>query len=242
MASLGFKSNTGLRRKKNEDSLFVMPEEKVYIIADGVGGSSSGEIASGVAVTYLADKFRKYPINEDENDKEFIERVYDYVEGANSKIWQMASKDRKLKGMATTLVLLCFKKDTGYIYNVGDSRAYYYRDNVLDQITEDHSYVNSLLKMGAITEEEANNHEGSHMITKALGADPTVEPDLFTIKVQKDDVILLCTDGLYDEVSNEGIVRLINENDRMNNLAQELVEEANRSGGNDNITVICVKI
>ncbi len=242
MVSLGFKSNTGLRRKKNEDSLFVMPKEEVYVIADGVGGSNSGEVASGVAVTYIAEQIKKKPMDSFRTEKAGIMHIFNCIEGANQKICQMAAKDPKLKGMATTLVLLTFRDNKGYVFNIGDSRAYIYKNKEMMQITEDHSYVNSLVKMGAITEEEAKTHEGGHMITKALGADEKVEPDLFTIDVEKGDVIILCTDGLYDEVSNEKIVSLIEKSEGMSSLAQELVEEANISGGSDNITVVCVKI
>ena len=242
MANLGFKTNAGLKRPKNEDALFVMPRENIYIIADGVGGSNSGEVASSVAVTYLADRFKKENIDLIEDERNTILKIFDCIEGANKNIAQMAETAPHLQGMATTLVVLFFKDGKGYVFNVGDSRAYIYRNSILEQITEDHSYVNSLLKMGAITEEEAIGHEGGHMITKALGADKKVEPDLFTIDICKDDIILLCTDGLYDEISDDGITKLIAGNEGMPALAQELVEEANRAGGNDNITVVCVKI
>ncbi len=242
MVSLGFKSNTGLRRSKNEDALFVMPKEDVYVVADGVGGSNSGEVASKVAVTHIAELIKENPINTLNTDGEVAKQVLTYIESANEKIVKMGEENIKLKGMATTLVVLAFKGSRGYIFNVGDSRAYIYKNNQLAQITEDHSYVNSLVKMGVITEEEGVNHEGGHMITRAIGADVDVEPDLFIVDIEEEDVIILCTDGLYDEVSEDVMVKLIEENDSMSNLAEELVEEANRAGGNDNITVVCVKI
>ncbi len=242
MVSLGFKSNTGLKRIKNEDALFVMPKEDVYLIADGVGGSSSGEVASGAVVTHIAELIKENPIAKQSKDSEIAKQILDYIESANKKIIQMGEEAPKLKGMATTLIVLAFNGSKGYIFNVGDSRAYVYKNKELKQITEDHSYVNSLVKMGVITEEEGVNHEGGHMITRAIGADIEVEPDLFMIDIEEGDIILLCTDGLYDEISKELMIELIEENDSMANLAEELVEEANRAGGNDNITVVCVKI
>ncbi len=243
MTSVGFKSNPGRKRDKNEDSLFVMPKENLYIVADGVGGSNCGEVASGTAVTYMAEYAKEKAFDEIEIDSEISVELYKCLSEANRKIFFMAKENEKMKGMATTLVAAVIKKKKAYVLNIGDSRAYIYRGtDELEQITEDHSYVNSLVKMGVITEDEAKDHKSGHMITRALGTDEIVEPDLFRVDINEGDIIILCTDGLYDEVSNDRIIELINKYETMPELASELVEAANKAGGNDNITVICLRV
>ncbi len=144
--------------------------------------------------------------------------------------------------MATTLVLAYINRRRAYVVNIGDSRAYLMRDNQLTQITEDHTYVNTLLKTGAITEEDAKSHEKKHIITRALGGDSAVEPDIFEVKLIKDDILLLCTDGLHGEVADDNICEILSSGNPMSEICNMLITKANRSGGNDNITVVCVKI
>jgi len=144
--------------------------------------------------------------------------------------------------MATTAVLCYLRSGWAYIVNVGDSRAYLVRDGVLRQATEDHTYINEMLKQGMITEEEAAKRPDKNMITRAIGGEKSVRPDFFQFEISSGDVIILCTDGLYGEVEEPRIASLAVQNKSMHGLAGKLVEEANRCGGKDNISVICIKV
>jgi protein phosphatase len=126
--------------------------------------------------------------------------------------------------------------------NVGDSRAYLYRNEVLTQITEDHTYVNALIRKGIITKEEAQFHEKKNIITKAIGGEASTTPDFFCVSVIEDDVLVLCTDGLHGEVADDIICKIISAGDSMPETCSNLVNKANQCGGRDNITVVCLKI
>ena len=153
----------------------------------------------------------------------------------------MARKYEQNKGMATTLALLYAKGGMAYIGNIGDSRVYLYRDNELVQLTEDHTYVNTLVKAGILTEEQASVDKRKNIITKAIGADSTVEPDFFQVNIMKDDIFILCSDGLYDEISENELINILKLDLSMSETCDKLVELANENGGNDNITVIGLK-
>ena len=146
------------------------------------------------------------------------------------------------RGMATTLIILYIEKNMAHVLNVGDSRVYLIRNGVMNQITEDHTFVNTLVKRGIISEAEAKTHPDRNMITKAIGADRTIEPDFYTFGIKENDVILMCTDGLYNEVSSETIIAMASEENDMRKLCSDLVDRANSHGGGDNITVVSVKI
>lgn len=238
---VGFKSDTGKRRSNNEDACFVLLSENVYMVADGVGGGNAGEIASRTTVSEMANYITKNPIGNATNKYAIVNYFQDCIDQINKKIFEMARKYEQNKGMATTLALLYAKGGMAYIGNVGDSRVYLYRDNEIVQLTEDHTYVNTLVKAGILTEEQAECHNKKNVITKAVGADMTVEPDFFQVNIMKDDVFILCTDGLYDEVSKEEMVEILNLDLSMSETCDKLIELANDNGGNDNITVISLK-
>lgn len=242
MVQIGFKNDKGIRRTNNEDACFIVPSDDVYIVADGVGGNNAGEIASRTAVSIIAEYVKEHPISEVKDENELSSYFMKCLEKANTEIYALARKFDSNKGMATTIVVAYLKDDRAYIVNVGDSRAYLIRDGRMNQVTEDHTYVNELVKNGIITEEEGERHPKRNIITRALGGDALVEPDIFRIGIKKDDVLLLCTDGLYNEVSEDKIVSIISEADSMTDACRLLVNAANRSGGRDNITVICLKI
>lgn len=242
MVHVGFKSDRGLKRKNNEDACFVIPEDKIYIVADGVGGGNSGEVASRLVVSHIAERVKKIPIKMAKGSEDIRKYLAESIQEANSFICKMAAEDEANNGMATTLVLAYINRRKLYVLNVGDSRAYLFRDGELSQITEDHTYVNTLMKSGAISEEDARIHPQKNIITRALGGDLLVEPDTFEVKVMKDDILLLCTDGLHGEVEDSKIAEILNTGLPMSDLCNQLITKANRCGGNDNITVVCVKI
>ncbi len=242
MNSIGFKSSKGIKRSKNEDACFVMPKEQVFMVADGVGGNNSGELASRTAVTSVADYIKFYPLDEVTQEDQLRTYFEDCIAKANRDIMLLADKHEKNRGMATTLIVCHIRENKGYILNVGDSRAYVFRGEELFQITEDHSYVNSLVKLGVITEKEAKGHQKSHVITRALGAEEMIEADFYQTNLREDDILLLCTDGLYGEMEPEKISKIMKAEPQMTSLAEKLISEANKAGGNDNITVVCIKI
>ena len=242
MTQVGFKTDKGKKRDRNEDSLFVMPQEEIYIVADGVGGQNSGELASSMAVKSIAEYIKAMRLHGIEDEETLKNYFLDCMKTANQTILQMAQHSEENTGMATTVVLLHLTKRHAYIVNVGDSRAYICRDGQISQITEDHTYVNELLKGGSITKEQAEIHPQKNMITRALGGEQKVLPDFYRLETMKNDIIILCTDGLYGELSKEEICDIAAASDSMSALSKTLVQQANRHGGNDNITVICLKI
>ncbi|MBR6225068.1 MAG: Stp1/IreP family PP2C-type Ser/Thr phosphatase [Firmicutes bacterium] len=239
---VGFKTDKGILRSSNEDACFVLLHDKVYILADGVGGGNSGEIASRTAVSEKANYVVKHPLSHLLDKYEIVGYMRDAFEAANTKIYDMARAHEENFGMATTAIIVYVNKGKAYIGNIGDSRVYLYRNGDYLQLTEDHTYVNTLVKAGILSREEADQDERKNVIIKALGAEPTVEPDFFQVEVKKGDILLACSDGLYDEVSDEEIVEIIKEKDNMNELAAELIARANRNGGRDNITIITLQI
>lgn len=241
MLRVGFKTDTGRVRENNQDSLFVLPEQKLYIVADGVGGHNSGEIASRMAVQQIAAYVAEHPIEQAGDDNRLKDYFLDCLRVVNRQICQAAAGEVN-KGMATTVVVVYLRQGHAYVVNVGDSRAYLVRDKVIRQITEDHTYVNELLKKGNITRGEALNHPQRNMITRALGGDSSVLPDFFQFEIYTGDLILMCTDGLYGEVSDEEISHIATGRRSMHRLANDYVRAANEHGGNDNVTVICIKI
>lgn len=239
---VGFKTDKGILRSSNEDACFVLLHDKVYILADGVGGGNSGEIASRTAVSEIANYVVNHPLSHLLDKYEIVGYMRDAFEAANTKIYDMARAHEENFGMATTAIIVYVNKGKAYIGNIGDSRVYLYRNGDYLQLTEDHTYVNTLVKAGILSREEADQDERKNVIIKALGAEPTVEPDFFQVEVKKGDILLACSDGLYDEVSDEEIIEIIKEKDNMNELAAELIARANRNGGRDNITIITLQI
>jgi protein phosphatase len=212
------------------------------MLADGVGGNRSGEIASQSALDAL-EKFIRH------NPPEWLssrDEVFRYFRAAvnyvNQFIIKLSEAKPQYAGMATTLTFVYIRKDEMYVANVGDSRVYLAHGDMIQQITDDHTYVNDLVKMGAITKDEAHLHARKNVITRAIGANANNEPDCFSVPVERGDRVLLCSDGLYDEVDDDTILAIINRASDMAMCAEELVALANDNGGNDNISVICVDL
>lgn len=239
---VGFKSDKGLRRDNNEDACFILPKENVYVIADGVGGGNAGEIASRTAVKEIANYIKDTPANDLEDKYQIVEYLHDCLTNANKKIYTLSNTYEKNKGMATTAIIFFARKGKAYVANVGDSRVYIFRGEKLSQLTEDHTYVNTLVKAGILSKEQAEVDERKNMITRALGAEYTVEPDFFQLDVVEGDIFIICTDGLYDEVGKSEIINIVKKEESMSEICKDLVECANQNGGHDNITVICLKV
>jgi protein phosphatase len=212
------------------------------MIADGVGGNRSGEIASQSALDAL-EKFIRH------NPPEWLgsrDEIFRYFRAAVTYVNQFIIKLSEVKpqyaGMATTLAFAYIRENEMYVANVGDSRVYLAHGDMIQQITDDHTYVNDLVKMGAITKDEAHLHARKNVITRAIGANANNEPDCFSVPLEEGDRVLLCSDGLYDEVDDETMLKVLMATDDMGKCAEKLVAMANENGGNDNISVICVDL
>lgn len=226
------RTDQGLVRANNQDSLLV--DGRLYGVADGMGGHNGGETASRVAVQVLKNALcQKLP------DPRALEAG---VEAANRRVYEMARHDSSLSGMGTTVTLLWEGEDSVLVAHVGDSRAYRLRDGELAQMTNDHSLVAELLRNKVITAEMARTHPYRNVITRAVGVDPSVLPDVSTFDKKPDDLWLICSDGLYNMVSDEMIKELLESSESDEKAADRLLEEALRNGGTDNISFILCRV
>ena len=237
---VGYLTDRGNRRTKNEDSAMIMPDKRFFMLADGVGGNKAGEIASKTALDALRDYILDNDIPEAYGKDEMFLYFEDAVNYVNEVVSELSREVPEYEGMATTLVFLYIGKESIYISNIGDSRVYLINEGQIYQITEDHTYVNDLIKMGVLTAEEARSHSKKNVITRAIGEDAYSGPDCFSIKYVKDDKILMCTDGLYSELRNEELLNEMMSASNMDACARALVNKAKVHGGNDNISVICI--
>jgi PPM family protein phosphatase len=228
-----YATDTGRQRSANEDSVFV--RAPLFVIADGMGGARAGEVASKTVV----DAFDR-PLPEAPPERVLRETI----EGANRTVYSLANKDPNLSGMGTTTTaaILDEVSDEVAIGHVGDSRAYRLRRGKLERLTRDHSLVEEMRRKGQLTEAQAEDHPQRSIITRSVGPEPEVEVDLQTVAAQAGDVFLLCSDGLTTMLDDEHVERLLNRATSMPNAVRALVDEANRAGGRDNISVIAFKV
>jgi len=235
-----YETNKGLLRENNEDNLIVEETKKynLYAVADGMGGHKAGEVASSIAIDTIRECFKNRCEEENFKAPSFIIQS---VQLANDKIREEALTKEECFGMGTTITMaiIDMNLNIAYIGNVGDSRAYILRNDEIKQITDDHTYVNELLKDGKITKVEAKNHPKRNVITRAVGSEETVQADIFEIEIFENDVILLCTDGLTTLLSDERIRDTLMEYGSSESV-QKLIKLANDNGGTDNITIIIV--
>jgi len=244
--AFGFRTDNGMQRDGNEDALLLLPKYGIFAVADGVGGQNSGEIASSKAMSVIEGFLESNPIAvadmpEGKNRETWLKNYFQRcLQKANSEIIKEASSDPVMNRMATTLVLAFFEAESLYITNVGDSRAYLLRDGVMTQLTEDHSYVNKLINAGKLTKSEARSHPQKNIITKALGSAKNPEPDFYHFDLKEGDRLMLCTDGLHGELTDDEIAVLLKKKRTLDTICRMLVDAANENGGRDNITVICV--
>ena len=241
------KTDVGRRRDHNEDSIGSEPGRGLAVLADGMGGYKAGEVASAIAVNSilgeLAETLESLEAGEDENGygPETV-AIRAAVVNANRAIYRTAQNQPQYKGMGTTLVMALLYDDRMTVAHVGDSRMYRFRDGILEQVTIDHTLMQELIDRGFYTPEEARNSRNKNLVTRALGIDEQVTVDVQEDVVLKDDILLLCSDGLNDMVEDKEIcLTLKNFSDNLEAAAEELISKANENGGNDNISVILVK-
>lgn len=240
------RTDTGLRRQLNEDHIGFDQELGIAVLADGMGGHQSGEIASHMAVESVLEHLQKLVNPETPGaitGSQLLEHVSNTISYSNAKIFQAAEALEEHKGMGTTLVAAIVQEQQIYAGHVGDSRLYLYRNRELKRITRDHSLVQDLIDRGFYTEEEARQANVGHIVTRALGTKEEVEVDTIQHDLEEDDVFMLCSDGLSDMVDDWKIEEVLKESDGdLEQTAQALVDTANRNGGKDNISVILMQI
>lgn len=237
------KSDKGKVREMNQDYYYISKptdDVQIYILADGMGGYNGGEIASKLAVqsakSYIEDNFK-----ETKKDKESITKlIKDSMEYANMVVYEKAKGQEELQRMGTTLEIALIYNNKIYIGHIGDSRIYRIRKEFIRKLTQDHSYVEKLVKEGTITKEQAIHHPQKNMLMKALGCDIFIEPDVMVKGFLKDDILIICSDGLSNLVEQETICQKAS-NSNIEQATEDLILLANNNGGFDNITIIIIK-
>jgi PPM family protein phosphatase len=233
VVQIGHGTDTGKKRRRNEDDYVVEPP--LFAIADGMGGAQAGELASSLAAGAVrggegvAGSGERY--------------VAELIQEANRRVYQRSSQDAAASGMGTTMTVAFVDDGTVAFGHVGDSRAYLIREGRLEQLTEDHSLVAELVRSGKLSPEEAETHPQRSVITRALGTDPDVDVDTFSIETLAGDLSLLCSDGLTSMVEDEVILQTVEKNrGNLQTAANALIRAANKGGGEDNITVVFFEI
>ncbi|MBF0344259.1 MAG: Stp1/IreP family PP2C-type Ser/Thr phosphatase [Nitrospirae bacterium] len=242
---VGGKTDIGLRRSKNEDYFYAEGSNGLFIVADGVGGSASGDVASKMAVElirdYIVNGEKGFEPVEAEYRQEYsftTNKIAMAVKVANKAINNASSKSPQLNGMATTIVVALITDDRLSIAHAGDSRLYLIRGDTIEQLTDDHSLVAEQIRKGLMSQEEAKEVGMRNVITRSLGYSSDVEVDLGELTIYDGDVLLLCSDGLYTMVPENSMLRTIKSSYNPNEVCDRLIEFANKKGGRDNITVV----
>lgn len=244
------KTDPGMVRSHNEDAVFAKASQGLAILADGMGGYNAGEVASGMATTLLASELDRAfhelaPQSIDPVSGKSLAhlRLIEHIAQANSSIFRAAESQPQYAGMGTTLVVALFYDNRVTIAHIGDSRCYRLREGRFEQLTRDHSLLQEQIDSGMITVEEARLSQNKNLVTRALGVDPEVEPELHDHDVRTGDVLLLCSDGLNDMVPDEEIALTLQALGANLELAgAQLIQMANDNGGRDNVSAILVKV
>jgi serine/threonine protein phosphatase PrpC len=238
----GFKTDRGLKRQLNEDNCNILVDYPgipvCFVIADGMGGHQCGEVASKQAVDSVCDRL----LRSDWSSEDIPEILRSIITSVNDEIYKFSMLDASTQGMGTTLIITVFKDGKLYIGHVGDSRVYLIRENTIEKVTWDHSFIEEMLKNGSITKDEAFNHPKKNLITRAVGCEPDLQVDTYEIDVKENDIVLLCTDGLTNMIAEDEILDIIINTEDPQVACDTLIQNANNKGGEDNVTVIIGKI
>jgi protein phosphatase len=243
-------TNVGVKRSRNEDNLLKMPEENLFAVADGMGGHSSGEVASQIAVEGIANFFKAtrqdeditWPYKMDKNRPYDENRFIMSVKLANLRIFEASQREARYRGMGTTIAGVNFIDGDALVAHVGDSRVYRIRNKQMTQLTEDHSLLNDYIKAKKLTPDEIANFPHKNVIVRALGMKETVLVDLSRHTLQAGDTYVSCSDGLSGMVTDEELLEIINTTPDLQEVVTILINKANEAGGVDNITVVVSRI
>jgi PPM family protein phosphatase len=231
-------TDRGRKRPSNEDAFGFSVEAGVYVVCDGMGGAAAGEIASTLAVGEVLRLLKDRIQN---NGTALPAAAEEAVSVANEAIFSRAQRNHRLSGMGTTLVVLATREQHVWVLNIGDSRCYRLRHERLVQLTRDHSLVEEQVRLGRMTPREALHSPLKNVITRALGTQSQVTPDVFELEAEPGDLFLLCSDGLTRELSDGEIQSLLSRQLSLESLSAELVDAAKKAGGHDNITCLLVR-
>ncbi len=242
-------THVGMKRNHNEDNYLVLADERLFCVADGMGGHSSGEIASKIAVDELAEFFKMTGQDQDATWPYKMDKAKNYDENrlatgvklANLRIFEKAAAEQKFKGMGTTVVAVHFTASSAVVAHVGDSRVYFFRDGVLKQVTEDHSLLNDYLKAKKLTPEEIEAFPHKNVIVRALGMKDSVVVDVSRFEARDGDLFLLCSDGLSGMVTDPQIQEILAKTPDLNLACSQLIDLANANGGNDNVSCVIAR-
>jgi PPM family protein phosphatase len=242
-------TNIGLKRAHNEDSLFLPEGDKLAIVADGMGGHASGEVASKMAVETVAEHFRNtaedaeltWPYKLDGPDRYDGNRLTTGIKLANLRIYDKAQKEEQCHGMGTTIVAALFLDDKVLIGHVGDSRVYRFRDGQLTQLTEDHSLLNDYIRMKRLAADDVGKFPHKNVIVRALGMKESVQVDTLADPLRLGDTYLLCSDGLSGMVDDAGLAYILSDEADLDTACERMIHAANRNGGQDNITCVLAR-
>jgi protein phosphatase len=242
-------TNVGMKRNHNEDNFSIIEDAGLYIVADGMGGHASGEVASKMAVDAVREFFsatsddpeRTWPYKMDRSKGYEENRLITGIKLANLRIYESAQRDPRQRGMGTTIVSIFAVEDGVYIAHVGDSRVYRVREGAIEQLTEDHSLLNDYIKMKRLTAEEIANFPHKNVIVRALGMKDTVKVDTKFEQPKAGDLFLLCSDGLSGPVTDPEMLDICGQASDLKTAASRLIERANANGGPDNITVVLAR-
>jgi len=243
-------TDVGMKRSHNEDALFLPDSERLVLVADGMGGHASGDVASRTALETITSFFQTtasvpeitWPFMVDREGRQNENRMITSIKLANLKIFDDAQKNPKLRGMGTTVVGCLFTGKEVLVAHVGDSRVYRIRNNKLMQITEDHSLLNDYIKMGRISPDEVDRFPHKNVIVRALGMKQNVAVDLLSKQPRIGDLYILCSDGLTDMVEDAHIREIVLSEENLDRCCERLVKLANENGGKDNITVVMARL
>lgn len=233
-------TDMGMVRKTNQDYVFCSNNPigslgNLFLVADGMGGHNAGDYASKYCVENIIKSI------EQSNLKSPISILEQALQKANAAVYEAAGNDEALQGMGTTIVAATILGTEMYIANVGDSRAYLIREYI-HQITEDHSWVEAMIRKGEIERKDARLHEKKNVITRAIGMGAVVQADFFEISLEEGDILAMCTDGLSNMIEDEEIFEIVKDSDNIENAGKELIRTANANGGKDNIGLILIQI
>ena len=229
-------TDRGRKRPSNEDAFGFSVEHGVFVVCDGMGGAAAGEIASSIAV----DEILSHLTAHREADAALPELAEKAVCAANEAIYSRAQRNQRLNGMGTTLVTLVVEERRAWVFNVGDSRCYRFREGRLEQVTLDHSLVEEQVRMGRMSHSEALRSPLRNVITRALGTQNCVTPDCFEFQAEPGDLFMLCSDGLTRELTDSAIESILGSKVPLEDRCARLIESAKKAGGHDNITCVLV--
>lgn len=244
-------THVGMKRSHNEDYLLLLSDYSLYLVADGMGGHASGEVASRMAAETVSSFFKMtthdaeatWPFKEEKNLRYDENRLAAAIKWSNRRIYEAAAREPKYKGMGTTIVTAFFTQGGAYLGHVGDSRGYRIRSGQIQQMTEDHSLLNDYIKANKLTPEEIEHFPHKNVIVRALGMKELVQVDVTRLDPKPGDYYLLCSDGLTGMLTNDAdVLRIVIESKDLKTACKNLIDAANDVGGTDNITVALIQL